>query len=453
MAIVIKDSIYFDVLSRSDKSLMLKALANATINASEKNVHKIALKNEVALELVKSLNTIRTRENGAYGETIGAGAYSGMMSQFNSQYTPGREFGVWTCTKEKFVLSELGKALGNSLVTQEEYMTIIMFNYIQILNNKIISPLEECLKIASLNTNLEITNDSIFTNINLVDSTLLLTMSENEKRKIIESCRLLKNILGETIFFNRTTTNTIRFNGNIKQIKELIKAINNNKILNINDELLSDLSNQQLFSEYITRINDDLKKCFDNYGINISEKLSSLNNQECELNLDNNIINLVEDQEKPQMTVRIPRYTGNSRKTDFVEKNKRQAQIGKAAEKLIYNKEIERIRNINPDLIDKVIWVSVEYGDGLGYDIRSIDIDNTGNIVDKYIEVKATTCSKTTPIDITRNEVECSKYYEDKYQIYRLYKFNSDSNDIKYYKIVGDLSNYILEPSAYKLYI
>jgi len=135
------------------------------------------------------------------------------------------------------------------------------------------------------------------------------------------------------------------------------------------------------------------------------------------------------------------------KKTDFIKKAKRDAAIGHLAEELVINYEKQYlIDNGFPLLAEKVKWVA-KVADGFGYDVLSYNFDGST----KYIEVKATSLSKTNPFDISANEVKTSMEYKDKYWIYRVYYVNSDKP--KFFKINGPIEDkFELVPTSYKAY-
>jgi len=455
MGIVNKEHLYFDVLSRTDKSLMLRSLADATVKARNKHISKIAIKQDVANELISSLNNIRIKSNGSYGKTIGTGRYIGTLKQFDSQYTPGLEFGVWKSTIS-FELTALAEELQKQTISPQEYISIVMFNYIQIIDNKIISVLKECVLCAFTNANQYLNVNDIYTNNTLVNQEYLTSCSKNKIKKIKESCRLLFNVLSETIYFTKISNNKIQYNGDVSKKDELINAIDSTMISTLTVDVLTDLSEQKFYAEYITRTTKDLIDYFSkHYSINIASNVVALNNFQETLFVSENIT-LEEDKTMPSIPVIQYKYQGRTHKTDFIERIKRQSTIGKAAEKIVYEHEVERIRKIDPNRIDEVKWESNINGDGAGYDIKSIDIDSSGFITDKYIEVKATTRGKDTPIEVTRNEVGCSKHFGNEYIVYRLYDFKPSDDKLKYYTIIGDLTtitNATLEPTSYRLFL
>jgi hypothetical protein len=71
------------------------------------------------------------------------------------------------------------------------------------------------------------------------------------------------------------------------------------------------------------------------------------------------------------------------------------------------------------DLAKKVRWVSVEDGDGAGYDIRSFEPGGK----ERLIEVKTTNGAARTPFFITRNECEIAASRADVWRLYRVHRF------------------------------
>ena len=123
---------------------------------------------------------------------------------------------------------------------------------------------------------------------------------------------------------------------------------------------------------------------------------------------------------------------------DFIEKEIRNKHLGLLGELFILKSEIEFLKaNAKDELAKKVQHVSVEVGDGLGYDILSYDLNGK----EKKIEVKTTRSDITRPFYLTRNELEVSVKNAANYCLYRLFDFDSNLNKGKYYIIKGDLTN------------
>ncbi|HMN85036.1 MAG TPA: DUF3883 domain-containing protein [Bauldia sp.] len=118
--------------------------------------------------------------------------------------------------------------------------------------------------------------------------------------------------------------------------------------------------------------------------------------------------------------VRPPGLERLARKFDPVERDFRNRRLGKGGEEFVFNLECERLLKADrPDLARKVRWVSVEDGDGAGYDIRSFDAGGA----EKLIEVKTTNGAARTPFFLTRTEYEVSEERKESWQLYRVHRF------------------------------
>jgi hypothetical protein len=123
---------------------------------------------------------------------------------------------------------------------------------------------------------------------------------------------------------------------------------------------------------------------------------------------------------------------------DFIEMENSNKQLGNLGEKFILENEIAHLNEHGKsELAKRVKHVSVDIGDGLGYDILSFDVD--GN--EKRIEVKTTRGDITRPFYITQNELAVSVNNSNNYFLYRLFDFDSMLNKGKYYVIKGNLTN------------
>ena len=121
--------------------------------------------------------------------------------------------------------------------------------------------------------------------------------------------------------------------------------------------------------------------------------------------------------------------------------------LGLLGEELVLAQEIKALVDANRhDLADKVIHVSVVEGDGAGYDIRSYTADGST----KFIEVKSTKGSVSSPFFISPNEVEFSRKNPENYYLYRLFDLNIASKSAKVYVLTGDLSDQLdLKPTQF----
>jgi Protein NO VEIN, C-terminal len=97
------------------------------------------------------------------------------------------------------------------------------------------------------------------------------------------------------------------------------------------------------------------------------------------------------------------------------------------------------------DLARKVLWVAVEIGDGLGFDVLSFD-DLDGS--EKLIEVKTTGLGKYFPFYVSSTEVRCSEDMADRFHLFRVFDF---ARSPRVYILTGPLRAVCrLEPVQYR---
>ena len=109
------------------------------------------------------------------------------------------------------------------------------------------------------------------------------------------------------------------------------------------------------------------------------------------------------------------------RKFDPVERDFRNRKLGRDGEELVLHFERQRLEaQDRPDLAKKIRWVSQEDGDGAGYDILSFDPKGK----ERFLEVKTTVGSDTTPFYITRNELSFSSERPEAFRLCRVFDFS-----------------------------
>jgi hypothetical protein len=109
------------------------------------------------------------------------------------------------------------------------------------------------------------------------------------------------------------------------------------------------------------------------------------------------------------------------RKFNPVERDFRNRKLGRAGEELVFEFERERLKQRHrPDLANKIRWISEEDGDGAGYDILSFDEKGR----ERFLEVKTTVGSDTTPFYITRNELSLSSERPEAFRLCRVFDFS-----------------------------
>ncbi len=89
------------------------------------------------------------------------------------------------------------------------------------------------------------------------------------------------------------------------------------------------------------------------------------------------------------------------------------------------------------DLARKIIHVSIDEGDGAGYDIKSFYED--GEV--RYIEVKTTRGGINTDFYMSPRELLFSKKNSRNFFLYRVYDLDKKTNDGVFFIINGDIEN------------
>ena len=120
-----------------------------------------------------------------------------------------------------------------------------------------------------------------------------------------------------------------------------------------------------------------------------------------------------------------PMFTGLARKPNYEKIQKAKNKIGALGEAIILDLLTEEAKKNGCKLPDHV---SKEEGDGLGYDIRSFDINGK----EIHNEVKSTTQNKIDGFEMSYNEVAASKDPNFKYRIYRVYALDMATKTCKY---------------------
>lgn len=118
-----------------------------------------------------------------------------------------------------------------------------------------------------------------------------------------------------------------------------------------------------------------------------------------------------------------------ARKIDWEKARERNNEVGDLGEEFVMTFEINRLIQIlnleRTEAEQYVQHLSRLQGDGLGYDISSINQNGSP----RYIEVKTTVGDSKQPFYLSENERQFFKEYQDSAFIYRVYNFNKETKE------------------------
>ena len=143
----------------------------------------------------------------------------------------------------------------------------------------------------------------------------------------------------------------------------------------------------------------------------------------------------------------------SARKIDWEKARDRNNEIGDQGEEFVFEFEIDRlIETLSIDRMkatQNVQHLSRLQGDGLGYDISSINDDGSP----RYIEVKTTSGGFNQPFYMSKNEKNFFEEYETAAFIYRVYNFNRETRhgDVRIINQSELFSNFTFDPVTWQV--
>ena len=199
----------------------------------------------------------------------------------------------------------------------------------------------------------------------------------------------------------------------------------NNINLNINPETTSG-SIEHDKSSYISKIQTNINL---NYNVNDSSKINEQNaRNKFEHDRPHQSINNINSINNP-----VNRNI-NHNIVDWQKINELKAQIGLAGELIAIKLEQYRLTtNGATNYLPYIKHSSIIYGDGLGYDIESKDLN--GNTI--FIEVKSSVSNNLNNMNFTENELNTMRKKGNMYYLYRIYNLNISSKEYEYELIIG----------------
>lgn len=146
--------------------------------------------------------------------------------------------------------------------------------------------------------------------------------------------------------------------------------------------------------------------------------------------------------DRKRLAAELNVYRG--RRIDYAKMEAANRQLGNLGEEFVVALEKQRLlEGGRPDLASQVNCVSKAFGDGLGYDVASFEIDGS----ERCIEVKTTKYGKEIPFFLTANELRFSQEHSNKCYLYRVFNFVKSP---KIFVLQGSLSELCnLDPQLY----
>lgn len=251
-------TLYFDALIRTQKKESVLAFIMATYYAKKNNTDDTAVKDDIYKRLEYAYGLFR---DNVRGYDNGIGSYGGTDGQFSSQYTLGLEMGIWK--NSRLDLNDLALKVATNEITITNYFDIVLLNYIQPVNGKIVHPLYQILKYIKNNNSKSIQKNEIFN---------ALALSNEEAPG--EAINALYNIIIGTSYF--TDSNNTLIISDEYTVEELLSKCNT--------KYLGDDGYQKAKSELE---NDDEK--YIDYLISYNQSEPSEEEIESEIDLENKI--------------------------------------------------------------------------------------------------------------------------------------------------------------------
>jgi hypothetical protein len=142
--------------------------------------------------------------------------------------------------------------------------------------------------------------------------------------------------------------------------------------------------------------------------------------------------------------------TFNGRKgVDYASLEANNRRVGQQGELLVLEREKKKLLDSgHRKLANRVRHISVEVGDGAGFDILSF----TTSGQEKFIEVKATRGGERSPFYLSRRELEFSQANPHQYYLVRVYELSLDGQSGSSWTQKGPPDeSFLITPTEYRV--
>ena len=143
---------------------------------------------------------------------------------------------------------------------------------------------------------------------------------------------------------------------------------------------------------------------------------------------------------------KVPKSFRGIKDIDYADKDSLFNSLGLLGEKWTIIYEQNRLADLG--ILFEVRHSSIYDGDGVGYDILSVEDDG---ITPRYIEVKTTTGGINQPFFFTDNELLFSELRKSNYYVYRVFNFKDIQKKADLLIIHGSLKELNAQPTVYKV--
>ncbi|MDE1820879.1 MAG: DUF3883 domain-containing protein [Euryarchaeota archaeon] len=150
----------------------------------------------------------------------------------------------------------------------------------------------------------------------------------------------------------------------------------------------------------------------------------------------------------PRPPLRTPLPPRHAVRIDYAARDAVNRRLGRAGEEFVLDLEQRRLNAAGlSDLARRIVHVSKEVGDGLGYDLRSFNDDGEPSLV----EVKTTRLGPHAPFFLSAGELDFARSCEEEYRIARVFRFGS-APGLFFLKRI-DLSSLRMEAQQYRCWV
>ncbi|BBT18904.1 hypothetical protein WP8S17C03_49530 [Metapseudomonas otitidis] len=156
----------------------------------------------------------------------------------------------------------------------------------------------------------------------------------------------------------------------------------------------------------------------------------------------------------PRTKVKAPTRKAGVKNKDYIQEAADNLKLGLLGERIVVASERKRVLDeLGEEYASQVALVSVDEGDGLGYDIRTFRRGSSG-VREHYLEVKTTLGGVSTEFFISENEVNFAAIHGEQFEIVRLYSLDLSRGEYCEYRLSAhELLGTQMTPVSYRVHV